>query len=321
MADGRHLPWMVADVGGTNARFGWVASLDRGVEAVRTIAVAAHAGLADAAADYLAGLGAGHPQRAAIAVATAVGGDRVEFTNSAWGFSAAELQAALGVRELRVLNDFEALALSLPRLKPQQLLADGALPQPAGVLAVVGPGTGLGVGAVVATPRGWVALPGEGGHATLAAADDFEAEVLRYARARHAHVSAERLLSGIGLPLLHEAVLMADGHAPVVLSAQAIVDQAIDGDAACWRTIDCFCALLGGFAGNLALTAGARSGVFIGGGIVPRLGGRFFATRFRERFVGKGRFRPYLEAIPTAVITDTLAALAGTALALEQAGG
>ncbi len=155
---------------------------------------------------------------------------------------------------------------------------------------------------------------------TLAPADAFESELLAHMRRSFEHVSAERLLSGIGLPLLHGAVA-AVRAAPdyQALSAELIVERGLAGaDAICTETLDVFCALLGGFAGNVALTLGARGGVYIGGGIVPRLGERFFASRFRERFEAKGRFRDYLATIPTALITDTLAALSGTALALEQ---
>lgn len=312
------LPWLVADVGGTHARFGWVADPARGVESVRQFRVADSAGPVDAVRAYLATLPqAPAPRRAAIAVATAVRGDRVEFTNSPWAFSRAALQAELGLDSLQVLNDFEALALSLPGLSPRQWRAHGAPPVAAGALAVIGPGTGLGVGAVTQGEAGWIGLPGEGGHATLAPADDFESEILRHARGRHAHVSAERLLSGIGLPLLHAAVALADGRAVQALTARQLIDAALAGDAGCGRTLDHFCALLGGFAGDVALTLGARA-VFIGGGIVPRLGERFFTSRFRERFEAKGRLQPHLAAIPTALITDTLAALGGAAFAIEQ---
>ncbi len=319
-AAGAALPWLVADVGGTNARFGWVAAAERGVQHVRQFPVSGSGTPADAVRAYLATLPGGaaaQPRRAAIAVATAVRGDHVALTNSPWSFSRAALQAELGLESLLVLNDFEALALSLPRLTPAQWQAHAAPPVACGTLAVIGPGTGLGVGGVVQTAAGWVALPGEGGHATLAPADDFEDALLRHARSRHAHVSAERLLSGIGLPLLHECVALARGEAPQALDAAAIVEQGLAGDAACGHTLDAFCALLGGFAGNVALTLGARA-VFVGGGIVPRLGGRFFASRFRERFEAKGRFQAYLAAVPTALITDTLAALAGAAFAIEQ---
>ena len=248
-----------------------------------------------------------------------MGRDEIAFTNSDWRFSQATLQAAVGLDRLLVLNDFEALALSLPRLTSAQLRPHGAMPVPEGTLAVIGPGTGLGVAGVVQTRRGWLALPGEGGHATLAPTDDFDSAVLGAARRQFAHVSAERLLSGIGLPVLHGAVAQLMGCSEPALSAEAIVERGLAGtDVLCDRTLDVFCALLGNFAGNVALTLGARGGVYIGGGIVPRLGERFFASRFRASFEAKGRFQPYLAAIPTALITDTLAALTGAALAIEQ---
>jgi len=183
------------------------------------------------------------------------------------------------------------------------------------------------VGGVVHTPAGWQALPGEGGHVTLSAADDRESLLLSHLRRTHEHVSAERLLSGIGLPLLHQALAALQGRPAPVLGTPQIVERglAAPGDAVadvlCSDTLDTFCALLGSFAGNVALTLGARGGVYIGGGIVPRLGDRFFASRFRERFEAKGRFRGYLHAIPTPLITDTLAALSGAVAAIEQAAG
>jgi glucokinase len=331
----RHLlaapaPWLVADIGGTNARFGWMAGPGTSVAHVRTLACAAHAGPAEAASAYLEGLreelGSGFepPRAAAWAVATAVSDDRVTLTNSGWSFSRAGARAGLGLERLEVLNDFEALALALPSLRPAQLRPVGrtAASAPGGVRAVVGPGTGLGVAAIVPLGRRWVAVPGEGGHATLAPADELESAVLAAARREFEHVSAERLLSGIGLPVLHRAVAAVEGMGVEPLDAERIVERGLAGtDAHCSRTLDLFCALLGSFAGNVALTVGARGGLYVGGGIVPRLGERFFVSRFRERFEAKGRFRPYLQAIPTHLITDTLAALTGAGAALAQAEG
>jgi glucokinase len=171
---------------------------------------------------------------------------------------------------------------------------------------------------VTLTPVGWQAIAGEGGHATLAADDDFEAAVIGRARQRHEHVSAERLLSGIGLPTLYRAVAAVLGTTPADLATADIVRQGISaGDPTCVRTVETFCAMLGSFAGNVALTLGARGGLFIGGGIVPRMADFFFASRFRERFESKGRFRPYLEGIPTALIVEPYAALTGSSAAID----
>ena len=327
-------PWLLADIGGTNARFGWLPAGQQQPLHVATLAAADHAGPTAAARSYLAALavtlGDGYqpPRAAAFAVATAVTGDSISFTNSSWTLSRQAAQHALALDDLRLMNDFEALALSLPRLTPAQWrpIGQGGPLQPpppamgSAALAVIGPGTGLGVAGLAPSPHGWVAVPGEGGHATLAAGDDFEWAVLSAARREHPHVSAERLLSGIGLPLLHQAVAAVLGHAAVApLTAEQIVERALkQHDPACERCVDTFCAMLGSFAGNVALMLGARGGVYIGGGIVPRLGERFFASRFRARFESKGRFQAYLQAVPTLLITDTLAALTGAAVALEQ---
>ena len=321
-------PWLVADIGGTNARFGWLADGADEVSHVATLAGANFSGPAAAARAYLADLAArlgGHfqaPRAGAFAVASAVGSDQVALTNSGWRFSRQATQRDLGLAQLILLNDFEALALALPRLKPGQLRPIGpGMPPAAGALAVIGPGTGLGVAGIVSTAHGWVPVPGEGGHVSLSAADDFESALLAVVRQQHAHVSAERLLSGVGLPLLQQAVAAVLGQPAAALSAENIVERGLARqDVVCERTLDAFCALLGSFAGNVALVLGARGGVYIGGGIVPRLGERFFESQFRERFEAKGRFQDYLRAIPTALITDTLVALTGAAVALEQHG-
>ena len=318
-------PCLVADIGGTNARFGWIDAPGAAVQHVRTLATADHAGPAEAAAAYLQDLRAEGgaalpaPRAAALAVATAVTGDVISYTNGSWRFACSALPAALGVATVRVLNDFEALALALPSLRPAQFRAHAQPPRPQGVLAVVGPGTGLGVGAAVQTAGGWMALPGEGGHATLAPTDEEESRLLAQVRQWHTHVSAERLLSGIGLPVLHRAVCALAGAPDAGLTTPQIVERGLQGDdALARRTLEHFCALLGSFCGSVALTLGARGGLYIGGGIVPRLGEFFFESAFRARFEAKGRSSAYLAAVPTAVITDTLVALQGAAAALES---
>ncbi len=323
--DAAGYPWLVADIGGSNARFAWVDGPGKSVEHVRKLPVAQYESLRAAAEAYLrelAGLGiVARPRRASLALATAIKGDRIELTNSHWTFSRSQLQAELGLDELRLLNDFEALALSLPGLRADQMTAvpGPALGTPHGTLAVIGPGTGLGVGGVIETSGGWVALPGEGGHMTLAPTNDYESELLAAARKEFSHVSAERFLSGIGLPTLHAAVaaVAGQGSSPR-LTAEQILERAQAGDALCAKTVEQFCAFLGSFAGSVALGLGARGGVYIGGGIVPRLGERFFQSPFRARFEDKGRFAPYLASVPCVLITDTLTALDGAAFALKQ---
>jgi glucokinase len=321
-------PWLVADIGGTNVRFGLVSGAGRAPGHIERLRCADFAGPAEAATRYLAQVasrreaGAMAPRVAAFAVATAVSGERVDLTNSAWSFTRAQVCSDLGLDELHFLNDFEALALSLPRLQPAQLRVHGTLAADKATRAVIGPGTGLGVAGLMHTEDGWTALPGEGGHVTMAACDDFEAAVIAQVRRDFDHVSAERLLSGIGLPVLHLAVAAITGESAVPLPAEEIVQRGVAGsDTVCARTIDTFCAMLGTMAGNLALTLGARGGVYIGGGIVPRFAELFGRSRFRERFESKGRFRPYLAAIPTALIVEPHATLTGAAAAIERRAG
>ena len=325
----RGYPWLVADIGGTNARFGLVRGEGAPVEDVRSVLAADFADPAAAARSYLDQVGAGgariQPHRAAFALAGAMDTDPVKLTNSAWEISRTGGAKSLGVDELLLLNDFEVLALALPHLKPADLtmLGGSAALDPKQPMAVTGPGTGLGVGYCVPARDRWIAVPTEGGHVTASAADDFESEVLRLIRGDFAHVSAERVLSGIGLPLLHVAVSQVRGLAAEPLASEEITRRALDGDGACAATLDTFCSMLGSFAGNLAVTIGARGGVFIAGGIAQRLQGQLLRSRFRERFEAKGRFAGYLRGIATALITAPHAALVGAAQGIENrlAGG
>ena len=185
---------------------------------------------------------------------------------------------------------------------------------------MLGAGTGLGVAGLVRDAAGRpVTIEGEGGHVTLAAADEREQAVIAQLRRSFGHASAERAVSGPGLQNLYRAVCAIDGIAcHAALSPADVVDRALTGsDAACSEALRLFAGFLGSVAGNLALTLGARGGVVIGGGVVPKLGAAFDALPFRARFEGKGRFRAYLEGIPTAVITSTDVALQGAANALD----
>jgi glucokinase len=315
--------WLVADIGGTHARFGLSPAPGLVVTDVRVMRCVNHAYLHEAAHAYLDGLaGAGRlqrPRRACFAIAGPVTGEPVRMTNHPWVIARAQVSAALGLTELTLLNDFEAIALALPALGPGDTAAIGPS-APADVqlpMAVIGPGTGLGVALCVPSDGRWLAVATEGGHSTAVAADDFEAEVLRRVRSEFGHVSAERLLSGIGLPVLYRAIAAMRG---ADLSAEQITRGALDdSDAACAATLDTFFSMLGTFAGNVALTSGARGGVFIAGGIAQRLADRFARSRFRERFEAKGRYQAYMAAIATRLITAPHGALIGAARAIANA--
>jgi glucokinase len=313
---------LLGDIGGTNARFAWQAGHGAPLQDVLALATADHASVGHAIAHYLASTGRSAPPWCAIGIANPITGDRVQMTNSHWSFSLSALQAELGFERLRVINDFTALALALPDLQPSELRQLGGGAAVAGEpIGLVGPGTGLGVSGLLpgAAPGTWVPLQGEGGHVTLAAADGREEAVLRVLRERFGHASAERAVSGMGLEALHAALTTLDAPgSSTALPATEITTRALAGsDVRCAEAVALFCSFLGSVAGNLALTLGARGGVYIGGGIVPRLGPLFAGSAFRERFEAKGRFRAYLAQIPVFVIHASVSpALLGAARAL-----
>ena len=313
---------LLGDVGGTNARFAWQDGEGAPLRDIATLPTAEHETLADAITAYLKQLDRSAPPWCAIGIANPITGDHIQMTNCHWAFSISGMQRELGYERLIVINDFTALALALPDLQPSELRQLGGGAAVAGApVGLIGPGTGLGVSGLIAgdTPGRWLPLQGEGGHVTLAAANEREAAVLQVLRNEFGHASAERAVSGQGLEALYAAVCQLDsiaGYAP--LPAAEISQRALAGsDAQCVEVLDLFCGFLGSVAGNLALTLGARGGVYIGGGIVPRLGDAFTRSRFRACFEDKGRFRAYLQAMPVFVIhTDVSPALRGAARAL-----
>jgi len=317
---------LLADVGGTNARFGWQPQRGALIDDIAVLRCADHASLSDAIAAYLLRLGRVAPASCAIAIANPIVGDTVRMTNREWTFSIAALKTHFAFERLQVINDFTALALALPTLRADELRQVGGGPAlPDEARALIGPGTGLGVSGLLPDGAGgWVALQGEGGHATLAARTAREQSVLQWFEQRYGHVSAERAVCGQGLADLHHALTALDGPidkgpAAPSLDAAHIAVAAAQGDPVCREAVMLFCAFLGTVAGNLALTLGSRGGVYVGGGIVPRLGALFDASPFRERFEAKGRFRSYLAAIPVLVITAAQSpALLGAANALDS---
>lgn len=318
-------PRLLGDIGGTHARLGWQPSAQAPLERVQVLRCADHPGLAEALQHYLATQRLPRPACAALAMANPVTGDMVRMTNHHWAFSIGALRRHLGLRRLLVLNDFTALALSLPGLPAAVLRAvGGGQALPGGTLALLGPGTGLGVSGLSRQGAAVLPLSGEGGHVSLAVADAREFALLEVLQRRFGHVSAERVLSGSGLLALYQAMQALAGAAPAPqwqTPAEVMAQGLAEPDSLARQTLDQFCAFLGSVAGNLALTLGARGGVFIGGGIVPRMGALFEASPFRRRFEDKGRFGAYLQQIPTWVIDDPLLpALQGASLALDRAG-
>ncbi len=310
-------PRLLGDIGGTNARF--ALQHPGGIDRVQVLRCADFDSLQQALRHYLQAQRAS-VRHAALGIANPVHSDSLRMTNHHWSFSIEQLRAELGLQELLVINDFAAQALALPVLPDHELQqVGGGRAAPDAARVVLGAGTGLGVGALLPAGEGrWQALAGEGGHVSFSPADEQEVELWRHARERHGHVSAERLLSGSGLELIHRWLGELAGGAPE-RDAAAITRGALhEDDELCRQTLRMFCGMLGTLAGNLALTLDARAGVYVGGGIVPRIAGLFAASPFRQRFEAKGRFAGALAEIPVYVIHSAWPGLLGAGAALQQ---
>ncbi|MGD8482817.1 MAG: glucokinase, partial [Gammaproteobacteria bacterium] len=275
--------------------------------------------IADVLRGYVDGLPANlKPSDGALAVAGPVRGDRIEMTNLGWSFSCEDLRTELGLQVLKVVNDFTAVAMSLPFLTTGELVQNGGHERrDDSVMGVLGPGTGLGVSGLVPVTGGWAALSGEGGHVTLAATNDREAAIISLVRSRHGHVSAERLVSGFGLRNIYTALATLSGAPDEQPSPEEISARAESGEQLARDALEHFFAFLGTTAGNLALTLGAHGGIFIAGGIIPRLKDAFLRSCFRERFEGKGRYQEYMARIPAFLILDKVPAFKGLAAILD----
>ncbi|MBI3230105.1 MAG: glucokinase [Burkholderiales bacterium] len=302
-------PRLLADIGGTNARF--IMELGPGVTAgLSVVQCRTFPTLLDAMRDYLElpssiALGSKQVRHAAIAMANPIDGDAVRMTNHDWAFSIEALRQQMGLHTLLVLNDFTALAMALPHLPHNaKRQIGGGIARQDSVIGLIGAGTGLGVSGMIPTEDRWIALGSEGGHATFSPRDSREMAILGYALKRYSHVSTERLLSGQGMELMYMALAEQAGMTQVrPLSAADITHRALrENCTLCGAVLDTFCAMLGTVASNVALTLGALGGIYIGGGIAPRFGERFDLSLFRQRFEDKGRFSDYLKQIPTFLI-------------------
>ncbi|MDE2408282.1 MAG: glucokinase [Xanthomonadaceae bacterium] len=313
---------LVGDIGGTNARFALVDLAAPTIELreSKSLPNADFASLQHAIEHYLEGVGT-RPARAALAVACPVGSDEIRLTNRAWAFSRSELQATLGLAELRMLNDFGAVAWAVPALTDADIVTlHGQLDTPLrGPISVLGPGTGLGVALLVGSAAlGWQVVETEGGHIGFSPMGDEEQAINAWLTARHGRTSTERLLCGKGLSEI-DAVLRGEDalHTPQLRDPADIVRLALDGhDLLARRALARFCAVLGSVAGDCALIHGARH-VVIAGGIIPRFLPFLRSSAFRERFLAKGRMAALLEAVPIHVITHPHPGLLGAACALR----
>jgi glucokinase len=311
---------LLGDVGATNARFALL-SPDGSMTAPKTCAVADFASLAEAIEAYLAKEGRARPTHGALAVAAPIVGDAVSMINHPWSFSITALGERLGLERFSVLNDFVANALAIPHLRDGDVAKlGGGAPTAGAPIGVLGPGSGLGVSGLLWNEGRADAIEGEGGHVTLAPANARESAVLDRLRVRFGHVSAERALSGPGLVNLYGALCELSGEAaPALTPAEITQASRLREDPRAREAVTMFCAMLGTIAGNLALTLGAHGGVYIAGGIAPKLGPAVFGPPFRERFEDKGRLRDYLASTPTYLILRPTPALLGMAARLQGA--
>jgi len=315
-ADG---PRLLADIGATHARF----ALESAPGVLRNVAVLLcddYPGIVPLLNAYLEKTGGVRISHAAFALANPISGDFIRMTNRDWQFSTDEVRRTLGLTTLLIVNDFTALAMALPGFKPEDLLQiGGGKPQPHAVAGVLGPGTGLGVSGVIPTVDGFVTLGSEGGHVNFAPADEREFAILQYAWREWQHVSNERLISGPGMEIIYRALAQRNGVDAPSRNAADIVSCALEqNDPLCLEVLECFAGMLGGAAANLAVTLGAFGGIFIGGGIVPRVAQWFASSPFRTRFEAKGRFSDYLAQIPTYLIMTPNPALYGVASILSE---
>ncbi len=315
-------PRLLADIGATHARF----ALERepGVfEQLRALRCDAYPDFLSALRDYLSQLtlppGKQAVRHGAIAIAYPVAGDLVHMTNYKWEFSIEATRVAVGFDTLMVVNDFTALATGLPFLGARDLRqVGGGQPREGGVMGLVGAGSGLGVSGLIPVDDGWVSLASEGGHVGFAPQNEREVYILEFAWRQHAHVSAERLMSGAGIELIYQALSARAGHRAEPLVAPEITRRALAGECGvCAETVEVFCEMLGSVAADVAVTLGAYGGVYVGGAIVPRLGEYFDRSGFRARFESMGRFTELLASVPTYVITSDTPTLTGTSAILN----
>ena len=317
--------FLLADIGGTNARFALGDIAGCTICEYFTVSVADHPTFMSALQTYLAHVQenpdwARLPIDGCLAVASPAYRDVITFTNSDWVIDRRDLSFSLQLPSLHVINDFAAIGHASSGFGDDDWvqIGDGAA-QPDRPIAVLGPGTGLGVCGALPGPHGATVISGEGGHADFSPVGDEEIEILRHLLTRYRRVSAERLLSGAGLQNIYWALNDMRGsesrHAtPADISAAALRGE----DSIAVETLAVFCRVLGGFAGNLALTYGARGGVYIAGGIVPRVLDFLKGSEFRDRFLAKGRFRDYLNDIPTRIVTRDNPGLLGALRYLQS---
>lgn len=322
MSSGMSQAALIGDIGGTNARFALVGPGSFELQDILVLRCANYSRLEDAIRDYLIRVGASgerSPREACLAFACPVHTDNIQMTNNAWCFSKREVKSALGLSLFKVVNDFTAQALGVPHLTADELIAiNSGTSEPHRARLIIGPGTGLGVAGLFPGRHNWIPLPTEGGHITFAPTDDRERELLGYFQARYGRVSVERLLCGQGLLDLYRAHAALAETAPRYNSPAEVTGAARAGDALAEEALQRFLKVLGDVCGDAALVIGAHGGIYLCGGILPRLIDWFQRSRFREAFTDKGRMSAYNERIPVWMVNAPWSGLLGAAEALHN---
>jgi len=310
---------LVGDVGGTNARFALVDSQGH-IRHPRSFPARDYASLADVMGEYLEQTaGRRRPARAVIAVAGPVVAGEIEFTNLDWHISEGDLLAQFEFEAVKLVNDFAAQAMACTLLEPDDLRPLGpGIRGAEGPVVVLGAGTGFGVAGLARGDRGDIAIATEGGHAGFAPTDEVEIEIWRRLKVRYGRVSIERLLSGPGVFDLYLALAEIEGANAELPDDKGVIEAANAGEPRAAATVDRFCGILGSVAGDLALSFGARGGVFVSGGLAPRIADRLAASNFRSRFEDKGRLSDYVAQIPTSLVLHPYPAIVGAARELAQ---
>lgn len=318
---------LIGDVGGTHVRLALCRAGGLGPSLSESIAryeVAHFESLTAAVRHYLGRMHL-RPTRAVLAVAGPVAGGEVRVTNNPWSISAESIRREFDLHSVRLVNDFAAMSAGVVELPGEALQVVGPV-QPrrlddadAHVVAVIGPGTGLGVGLLLRAGDRWRVIETEGGHAGFAPTNEEEAEIWRILAGRFGRVSNERLICGPGLVNLYQAVCTMRGEIPVARVPEAVTAAAESGEVAAKKAVEVFATILGGIAGDVALTSGARDGVYLAGGLVPPLLPWILRGGFRQRFEDKGRMSQWVAAVPTVAVTCTDTGLLGAG-ALAEGG-
>ncbi|HEX4916646.1 MAG TPA: glucokinase [Limnobacter sp.] len=310
---------LVGDIGGTHARFAMADLATGQLHHLAVYRVSQFDSLAQAVAHHVQAHGLVTISDACIAVAAPILGDVVQMTNHPWAFSQSSLKAELGLVTLQVMNDFKAMALGMLTLSKESFLE--LLPGPGdpnAPRAVLGPGTGLGTSALVWAGQQWIPLSAEGGHVGFAPRDNLELALWADLKARFGRVSVERILSGAGLHHLYSTLANLEGLPLSHSDAAAIIQAASEGEPFSNAVLARFCSILGAVAGDLVLTLGARGGVYLCGGLLPRMPHAIVQSAFEEGFKAKGRYQGYMADVPVRLCVAQQPALHGATLALRM---